>query len=116
MRILFIASSFLTTALLTPLAWAEEQPSRVCVRNFYVTNALETTMPLVQVRSTDDPPREIWTRPYQDTLCQTAPEEFRHVTSITGQKICTVEFHQPGISEYCTSNPRIFAWALAAED
>ena len=106
----FIAS-FVTVASL-----AQSEPGRVCVRNFYVTSAEDASLPLVQVRSAEDPPREIWTRTYAESMCQTAPVEFRHVTTITGQKICTVEFHQPGISEYCTSNPRIFAWAAAAED
>jgi hypothetical protein len=94
---------------------AEAQEGRVCVRNFYVTALAETAVPLVQVQSAEDPPRAIWTRAYAESMCQTAPVEFRHVTTITGQKICTVEFHQPGISEYCTTNPRIFAWAKSAE-
>ena len=94
---------------------AETPEERVCVRNFYVTDLTEAAVPLVQVRSADDPPREIWTRAYAESMCQTAPVEFRHVATITGQKICTVEFHQPGISEYCTTNPRIFAWAKSAE-
>jgi len=71
----------------------------------------DRTSAFKEVVSADDETKVICTKAYEDRLCQTSPREYRYVDAINGQLICTVNFHQEGIAEYCYSNPKVFSWA-----
>ena len=64
-----------------------------------------------KVISAEDETKAICTKAYEDRLCQTSPKEYRYVETPEHEMICTVNFHQEGIAEYCYSNPKVFSWA-----
>jgi hypothetical protein len=102
----------------TQSASAAEPPraNDVCVRNFYPEGSNmnpcsgERTM-FRKVISAEDEAKSICTKAYEDRLCQASPKEYRYVETAEHEVICTVNFHQEGIAEYCYSNPKVFSWA-----
>ena len=99
-------------------AFGAEPPrdTDVCVRNFYpegsgMNPCLGERSMFREVISAEDETKSICTKAYEDRLCQTSPKEYRYVETSEQEVICTVNFHQEGIAEYCYSNPKIFSWA-----
>lgn len=97
---------------------AAESPGEldVCVRNFYPEGSQMNPCNggrglFRKVLSADDETRAICTKAYEDMLCDVSPREYRRVVTADGDFICTVHFHQPGVGEYCYSNPKEFSWA-----
>ena len=91
-------------------------PEYVCVRSFAPNlDATEMSDHFVYVKPADRGTGLIYTKLYAASMCETAPKEFKWVQGASGEKICTVDFHQEGVSEYCYSNPKIFSWALKAD-
>ena len=96
-------------------------PEYVCVRNFIpqesgmddTGNAVSKDYDdiFVRVLPAENRAMEILTKKYEPFYCSTSPKEFNWVLTLDEQKICTVDFHQEGITEYCYSNPKIFSWA-----
>ncbi len=96
-------------------------PEYVCVRNFAASAEQHSSQDVkagdfVRVRPADRGQSLIYTKKYAPSFCSTAPQEFKWVETMSGDKICTCDFHQEGVAEYCYSNPKIFAWALRAEN
>ena len=93
-------------------------PEYVCVRNFIPQESKPADASLtdyddifVRVLPAESRDMEILTKKYEPFYCSTSPKEFKWVLTLDEQKICTVDFHQEGITEYCYSNPKIFSWA-----
>ena len=93
-------------------------PEYVCVRNFIPQDSKAVDASLtdyddifVRVLPAENRDMEILTKKYEPFYCSTSPKEFKWVLTLDEQKICTVDFHQEGITEYCYSNPKIFSWA-----
>lgn len=106
-------------AMLVPIGFVYgAEPPRsdaVCVRNFFPDgsgmNPCEPGSKVFRLTiSFDDESQTICTKAYEDRLCTQSPREYRLVRAADGEPICTVNFHQEGIAEYCYSNPRIFSW------
>jgi hypothetical protein len=120
--IFFVFSAFeLWSASFTSLkAEPAPGPDYICVRNFYagVSEAVaEDVMRqnFVRVQPADRGNGVIFTKSYSASFCSASPREFKWVMAASGEKICTCDFHQEGVAEYCYSNPKIFAWALKAD-
>jgi hypothetical protein len=96
-------------------------PDYVCVRNFIpqdskAAEAADASLTdyddiFVHVLPAENREMEILTKQYEPFYCSTSPKEFKWVLTLDERKICTVDFHQEGITEYCYSNPKIFSWA-----
>lgn len=88
----------------------------VCVRNFFPEGANMNPCDggraeFQKVISAEDDSRSVCTKVYEDRLCQAASKEYRFVETPDHRFVCTVNFHQEGISEYCYSHPKVFSWA-----
>lgn len=100
-----------------PVSAAEPpRATDVCVRNFFPEGANMNPCDggraeFQKVISADDESKSICTKVYEDRLCQTASKEYRLVETADHRLVCTVNFHQEGISEYCYSHPKVFSWA-----
>jgi ribosomal protein L25 (general stress protein Ctc) len=113
-----ISFVFCLSSFTTQSASAAEPPraNDVCVRNFYPEGSNmnpcsgERTM-FRKVISAEDEAKSICTKAYEDRLCEVSPKEYRYVETAEHEVICTVNFHQEGIAEYCYSNPKVFSWA-----
>ena len=113
-----ISFVFCLSSFTTQSASAAEPPraNDVCVRNFYPEGSNmnpcsgERTM-FRKVISAEDETKSICTKAYEDRLCEASPKEYRFVETSEHGVICTVNFHQEGIAEYCYSNPKVFSWA-----
>jgi hypothetical protein len=99
-------------------AIAAEPPraTDVCVRNFFPEGANMnpcdgSRAEFRKVINAEDDSRSICTKVYEDRLCQTASKEYRFVETPDHGFVCTVNFHQEGIAEYCYSHPKVFSWA-----
>lgn len=94
-------------------------PQHVCVREFFnddggVNPCRQQGGVFVKVVSADNPDDAgayICTKAYAESYCDSAPNEFKHVETLDAQAICTTDFHQPGVGEYCYDAPKIFKWA-----
>lgn len=113
-----VKNGLLFGALFSGIGRADEPPraSDVCVRNFYpegsTMNPCNGGRALFRkVLSAEDYARAICTKAYEDMLCEVSPREYRFVETADGGSICTVNFHQSGVGEYCFSNPKEFSWA-----
>lgn len=113
-----IAGFFCALTVVTQATLAAEPPreSDVCVRNFYPEgsgmNPCDGDRGMFRkVVSADDQTMSICTKAYEDRLCEVSPREYRYVETADQEVICTVNFHQEGIAEYCYSNPKVFSWA-----
>lgn len=90
--------------------------SDVCVRNFFPEGAnmnpcADGSGMFRKVVSAQDENQSICTKIYEERLCQVSPQEYRYVETADHQMVCTVNFHQEGIAEYCDSHPKVFSWA-----
>jgi hypothetical protein len=99
-------------------AFGSEPPraTDICVRNFFPEGANMnpcdgSRAEFQKVISADDESKSICTKLYEDRLCQTASKEYRFVETTDHRFVCTVNFHQEGIAEYCYSHPKVFSWA-----
>jgi hypothetical protein len=115
--------AILVPAGFSDFAYAAEPPrsDAVCVRNFFPEgsgiNPCEPGSKFFRpVVSLDNETQSICTKVYEDRLCQQSPREYRLVRTADGASICTVNFHQEGIAEYCYSNPKIFSWASGVSE
>ena len=100
----------------TALAAEPPHPTDVCVRNFFPEgsgmNPCESNRTIFRdVLSSEEQGKTICTKAYEDKFCSTTSKEYRYVEAADGEVICTVNFHQEGIAEYCYSSPKIFSWA-----
>jgi len=119
MKIRTLITFFYFILVLTSQLGTAAEPPRVtdvCVRNFFPEgsnmNPCNGERTLFQkVISAEDETKSICTKAYEDRLCQTSPQEYRYVETAEHGVICTVNFHQEGIAEYCYSNPKVFSWA-----
>ena len=111
----------LVTVSASALSRPAPGPEYVCVRNFVpqesdLTGAASPSQKdyddiFVRVLPAENRDMVILTKKYEPFYCSTSPKEFKWVITLDEQKICTVDFHQEGITEYCYSNPKIFSWA-----
>lgn len=101
------------------LAKPPPSPEHVCVREFFGDGGGVNPcrqqgglfVKVINADSPDDPGSYICTKAYDESYCETAPREFKHVETLDHESICTTDFHQPGVGEYCYSSPKIFKWA-----
>jgi hypothetical protein len=114
-------STGLLLAATSAFARPAPAPDYVCVRNFIPqdSRAAGDSGSLVsdyddmfaRVQPAEDRAMDIVTKKYDSFYCDSSPKEFKWVLTMDAGKICTVDFHQEGVSEYCYSNPKIFSWA-----
>lgn len=88
----------------------------VCVRNFFpegseINPCDSHDSRFREVISAHDDSTSICTKGYENRLCQMSPKEYRYVETVDHAVICTVNFHQEGVSKYCDTNPKVFSWA-----
>ena len=117
----FLFSLAVCTVYTSAFARPAPSPEYVCVRNFIpqepkFAEAADASLKdyddiFVRVLPAQNRAMEILTKKYEPFYCSTSPKEFNWVLTLDEQKICTVDFHQEGITEYCYSNPKIFSWA-----
>ena len=114
----FLRAFVAGVTMLSMEAMATEPPraTDVCVRNFFPEgaglNPCDGDTPAFRnVVSAEDPSKAICTKAYEERLCESSPREYRYVETTDHKVICTVNFHQEGIAEYCYSNPKVFSWA-----
>ena len=113
-----LAGSLLPLAFMTEPALSEG--TDVCVRNYrggdVPGDACEISPAIYVVVQAKDETREpLCTMRYPDAACEHYPREYRRVVEAGGGTVCVVDFNQPGVGNYCQTNPDLYDYAQVAE-
>jgi hypothetical protein len=89
--------------------------AEVCVRDFIAIDPCARGMDgFAYVVKSSEPDRMICVRTYVDDRCKHAADGFDHVVLRSGERTCTVNFHNPPIAAMCASDPENYVWVDAA--
>lgn len=55
---------------------------------------------------------DVCTRIYADFYCENAPKEYERVVTLENKTICTLNYNQPGVANYCESAPQFYDYIL----
>jgi hypothetical protein len=61
----------------------------------------------------DTPEIVVCTRSQHAKMCAAAPNEYRWVRGESGDSICTMDFNQPGVVNYCKDVPALYDYVQA---
>ncbi len=109
--------NFILVSLFTfgVFAFADEP---LCVRNYakqgggavcksYPTN-------YANVQPMENKETEVCTRIYADFYCEQAPKEYAQVTTLDKRTICTLNYNQPPVANFCESAKEFYDYIAKA--
>lgn len=103
--------------LASGLARGAPSSAEVCVQNFLAGGSDPCAMGLpnfAYIVKKSAPDRLVCVRTYVDERCKFAAASFDHVLKPDGERICTINYHQPPFAAMCASDPERYVWVDAA--
>lgn len=67
------------------------------------------------VEHLDTPEIRVCTKKASSFFCSQAPKEYRWVVAESGKQICTADFNQPSVANYCKDLPALYSYVQAAD-
>lgn len=110
-------------ALLGASAPAMAAGDDVCVRNYLHALPSDPDVDVcerigtryVHAQPQDEAQPKLCVITFADTMCDTAPREYRRIKGIDGASLCVVDFNQPGVINYCDSVPQLYDYARVVD-
>ena len=102
---------------------AQAEGQNVCVRNFLHALPSDPGIDIceqfggryVHAQPQDETQARLCVITFDDSMCVTAPREYRRILSAEGAPLCVVDFNQPSVVNYCESVPELYDYAKVAE-
>ena len=98
-------------AVFTNLGWGQDPQKLMCVRNYAKqggsTVCTSFGMHYTNLRHLTEDATEVCTRIYDDFYCETG-SEYEYVTNLKGKRICTLNYNQPPVANFCDSVPQFY--------
>lgn len=104
------------TVGISAFASAQDDATDVCIRNFFEPATKYDPCDRDQsgryhyVQNVDDATATICAAAYPDYNCEMASDTFNLVETMTDGNICTMNYDQPGVGNYCTSSPGLYQY------